>query len=528
MQKSNLHFQTKFSKFTQNEIRSAFSIPQEEKIVLAVWFGKLFECKTRERGFIFTENAFFWNLHGNLTKITAENDEIVSMEQSKEIVVKKGEHSYNLFFPEKISNEEMELLKNLLTKYFADFKSTKTLSPDIENLDESSSVRFALFAVGDFFKQISGKSSDGEENKSSDETNEDKLDSENSSSINESEERKSVENESASSNPDSTNEKSTKNNKKAKKAKDIKEVKESVEEKVSIFVKSGHFVRHIFDVATDLVLVLAIVLALKPALFNSPKVENEDKDAVLTESPIVEVGSIADVSAQNNSEKASENENYSPLFEDSVPIIPLDEGEKILVPDEFLTDDAVSDFKTKSDVNVAKVSEDEFFADEKDVSKDSVKEAKRQLKEAKKQEKAAKREKHSSFWKNYWRSFVCFAVFIIMKSLIISSSKKSKKALCGIIILAIGVLTIFEFIPKIVFPFGIYLILLMVMLLCLQFAMCFNARVIGRKVIWFVLLGFVGYICIHASLPDFAENMSNALVQIKEALQMLDLPVKWW
>ena len=513
MANSNLHFQLNFSKSNDKKIRSLYSVNEsqnENKIVLAVWFGKIFGCNLRERGFVFTEKALFWNVNGKFNSIPLVEGESVSC-QGSNLVIKNGEISYTFAFPAKVPNDDIELLRTVTSEYFDKFQKDKnfgSFSAKLEELDESKSIFFAALKCYDFFEQGNQAQEDGVSEKS------ETIEKSEKSDKNENAEKTEIPEKTEKT---ETTEISESSNKKSEK-KSAGNINEKINEKINPFVKSGHFVRHIFDLATDLILILAIVLLLKPELFNSKVKDIENSDEQVQEI------------LQETSEKQVQESSQT----DEIPVIELEENEKILIPDEFISNET-SPLDSKSASKSALESESTSLessssseASIEEVKKDEVKEAKAELKEAKRQKKAEKNRKRAEFWQNYWRSFVCFAVFIVMKSLIISSSKKSKKAICGIILAVMSVFTICALIPKVGIPFGIYLIILFLLMIALQFAQGFSARVIGRKIIWFVLLGIAGYIFIHASLPDFSENMEKAGEQIKSALSMLNLPVKWW
>ena len=70
--------------------------------------------------------------------------------------------------------------------------------------------------------------------------------------------------------------------------------------------------------------------------------------------------------------------------------------------------------------------------------------------------------------------------------------------------------------------FIIFLAILLLVLLTMQFSMGFSARVVRVKAVFFVLFSIVFYLVIHITLYDeFAK-------QVREMLNIMKLPVKWW
>ena len=70
--------------------------------------------------------------------------------------------------------------------------------------------------------------------------------------------------------------------------------------------------------------------------------------------------------------------------------------------------------------------------------------------------------------------------------------------------------------------FIIFAVLLLLILLTMQFSMGFSANMVRIKTVFFVILSIVFYLVIHIVLYDeFAE-------QVREVLNIMKLPVKWW
>ena len=68
----------------------------------------------------------------------------------------------------------------------------------------------------------------------------------------------------------------------------------------------------------------------------------------------------------------------------------------------------------------------------------------------------------------------------------------------------------------------IFLAILLLVLLTMQFSMGFSARVVKVKAVFFVLFSIIFYLVIHTTLYDeFAK-------QVREMLNIMKLPVKWW
>ena len=481
MAKSNLHFQLNFPKQSEEKIRSMFSFGTEEKIACAIWCGNIFNQSLRESGFVFTDKAMYWNINGKSDSVDPASNPYKTIYNGtgKEIVLDAGEKSCSFVFPETMKDIDFELVKKTITRYFKEYLAVKTFGEDIEKLDESNSVVFTALMAADFFEMIPAKF------------------------------KKSPKKEKAKETSDAEHnaQPSDETGKKPKKEKHKKVAVKEEEKQPNVFVKSAHFIRHILDLVCDLVLILAIVLLIKPTLFNPPKVDNKEGAAI---------EKIDDYFATGVSELED--------FEKKVLEVPIEEGEKVLIPEEIISIEDEPILKVeKTDKKDLKKAESA-----KAEKKDEVKEAKRKLKEAKLQKKQEKQQKRVEFWGKYWRSFVCFAVFLIIKILIIASSKKSRKAVCGIILAIMTVFTVCAFIPKVGIPFAIYSIILLLLMLAMQFSMGFAPKAVGRKIIWFVILGCVGYVLIHASIPDFADNMKLAFSQMSLAFNQLALPVKWW
>lgn len=70
--------------------------------------------------------------------------------------------------------------------------------------------------------------------------------------------------------------------------------------------------------------------------------------------------------------------------------------------------------------------------------------------------------------------------------------------------------------------FIIFAVLLLLILLTMQFSMGFSANMVRIKTVFFVILSIVFYLVIHIVLYDeFSE-------QVREVLNIMKLPVKWW
>ncbi|MCR5698346.1 MAG: hypothetical protein K6G52_01765, partial [Treponemataceae bacterium] len=282
MKKSKLHLQMNLSKFSEMKIKELYKIPQDQKVELAIWAGKAFDADIREKGFVFTNSAMYWNFP--TSGETAEGTNFVAKEAvlksvetgANEIAVSTDSKDIKFTLNEKFTSDDAAFIKAVISSYYTDYKLTKTFAADIVAKDENNSIVFTYLMTSDFFTEgVAGvKNKFAKKEKSKDI----QTSSETSST---STETTSASDTDANSNADSSSNGTATESKKEKKAKSKKEKTSEDKPKVGFFTKFGHFWRHILDVIVDLILILGIVLLLKPDLF--PK-----NEAVVLEVPEIQ------------------------------------------------------------------------------------------------------------------------------------------------------------------------------------------------------------------------------------------------
>ena len=523
MKKSKLHLQMNLSKFSEMKIKELYKIPQDQKIELAIWAGKAFDKDIRENGFVFTNIAMYWNFP--TSGETPEADNLVekeavfkSVETSvNEITLRTDAKEVKFVLNEKFTTDDAAFIKSVISSYYTDYKLTKNFSQEIISKDENNSIIFTYLMTSDFFTEGTAKFKERFAKKEKEDNSVSAT-----SDVNAVEESPTNE----------TTEETTEETKNEKKTKAKQNKTDGQKPKVGFFTKFGHFWRHILDVIVDLILILGIVLLLKPDLF--------PKNEVIVEIPEIQEQFYLDESEDEAIEHAEEVPSSASTM--------LSNEEAILIPEEpSLNTMSVSNSSSDANKSMSVSSSSKDTKDseknitEGKISKNAAKELKAEYKrkkaELKAQKKMLRKQNSEIFYRNYGRSILCFAIFIILKILIIASSNKSRKAVSIMLLAILIVFTVCAFIPNTspnaaeyakLIPFGIYLIILSLILLCLQFSMGFEARAVGRKIFWFILIVAVGYIWIHASLPEFSDKMKLAGEQIGEAFSMLNVPVKWW
>lgn len=114
-----------------------------------------------------------------------------------------------------------------------------------------------------------------------------------------------------------------------------------------------------------------------------------------------------------------------------------------------------------------------------------------------------------------------FAVFLILKLLVILTNKNAKKIVPLLLIIILGVSSIL--IP---INFTIFLLLALLILLTLQFSMDFSAAVIKRKIWFFLVFLFSMYVGVHILFDEkLQESLCEELLGFFNALRF---PAKWW
>lgn len=112
---------------------------------------------------------------------------------------------------------------------------------------------------------------------------------------------------------------------------------------------------------------------------------------------------------------------------------------------------------------------------------------------------------------------VLAGLFLILKIFISLSCRKNRKSVTALLFIMLT--ADFFMIQE---KFIIFAALLLLILLTMQFSMGFSARVVKVKAVFFVLFSIVFYLVIHITLYDeFAKH-------VREMLNIMKLPVKWW
>ena len=406
MAKQKLHFQLTFSKSSEAIIKSLYKLAPDDEILMAVWVSDDNNSIYDRHGFVITRDGLGWNYFAmaesrqkdesakervprkseflvkqnvRFLGTDARDTEAASRDDGKrEIQLRISETLFTFAFDSGISQEKLLLLERAIASNFADAFDVNSY----EKLDDSYSFPLTLLAIKDFFVNIKNKCQ--------------KKFCEMKTSFHQRKEAKTSEKESSRKEDES---------------------KSSVIKSVN---KIGSFFRHIVDLCTDLMLMFALLIFVKPQLLM--------KDFLN--------GVTASISGIN----------FSFFYYSWTPEVPQD----ILDKRNFI--------------------------------------------------------------------FIVLAgLFLILKIFISLSCRKNRKAVTALLFIML-VANFFLIQEK----FIIFATLLLLILLTMQFSMGFSARVVRVKAVFFVLFTIVFYLVIHIALYDeFAE-------QVREMLNIMKLPVKWW
>lgn len=405
MSKAKLHFQLSFSKGAEAVIKRVYNLADDDEVLLAVWFSDRTYSIFERRGFVVTKNGVAWNFVTMAETAAADGakeraprntnflekkkvtflgadvksaDEAGRTDGKNELQLRISGTLFIFAFESVVPLEKISFLERAISSNFADAFDANSY----EKVDSSYSLPLTLLAVKDFFwniKDICRK----------------KLYDLKQAFRNRKEERSTV-----------------------------KESSRREEESKSAVIKSvnkiGSFFRHIVDLCTDLILMFALLIFVKPQLLM--------KDFLN--------GVTASISGIN----------FSFFYYSWTPEVPQD----ILDKRNFI--------------------------------------------------------------------FIVLAgLFLILKIFISLSCRKNRKAVTALLFIMLT--ADFFLIQE---KFIIFLAILLLVLLTMQFSMGFSARVVRGKAVFFVLFTIVFYLVIHIVLYDeFSE-------QVREVLNIMKLPVKWW
>ena len=405
MSKAKLHFQLSFSKGAEAVIKRVYNLADDDEVLLAVWFSDRTYSIFERRGFVVTKNGLAWNFVTMAETAAADGakeraprntnflakkkvtflgadvktaDEAGRTDGKNELQLRISGTLFIFAFESVVPLEKVSFLERAISSNFADAFNANSY----EKVDSSYSLPLTLLAVKDFLgniKDICHK----------------KLYDLKLAFRKRKEERSAV-----------------------------KESSRREEESKSSVIKSvnkiGSFFRHIVDLCTDLMLMFALLIFVKPQLLM--------KDFLN--------GVTASISGIN----------FSFFYYSWTPEVPQD----ILDKRNFI--------------------------------------------------------------------FIVLAgLFLILKIFISLSCRKNRKAVTALLFIMLT--ADFFMIQE---KFIIFAALLLLILLTMQFSMGFSARVVKVKVVFFVLFSIVFYLVIHITLYDeFAK-------QVREMLNIMKLPVKWW
>lgn len=277
MTKNNLHVQSCFTKSNQSAIKKIYNINSEENILLAFWAGHFYSLGLREVGFVFTDKALYWNCpaikesgsgdekpegehikSGFLDSSSTDFSEVYtkSVEGKTSLVLKTSDLSYCFEFEN--SPKNLELLENALRSYFTSNLDLK----QFEESDESYSVLFTFLLLKDFCGEafLAAKTKLAQVFKKSAESTKEKVQnfadakSEEFREWKEENDRKRAERQ------------AFKEEEKAKKAEKEQSLSQKIDNEISFWVKTLHFVRHTFDLCADLIFILAVLIIVKPSI----------------------------------------------------------------------------------------------------------------------------------------------------------------------------------------------------------------------------------------------------------------------
>ena len=252
MSKAKLHFQLSFTKSSESIIKNLYKLSPNDEILMAVWFSDTTYSIFERHGFVITKEGFGWNYltmaesteKGELTKErVSRNFDFLSKKKvrflgtdvrdtetaaradgKREIQLRTSDTLFIYGFDSSISQEKVVLLERAIASNFADAFDSSNFEKD----DDSYSLPLTLITIRDYFINISSKI----KNKFYD--------------LKEATRKRNDEKSNVKETAEKTGE-----------AKDIA---------VKTVNKVGAFFRHIIDFFTDVMLMFAVLIFVKPQL----------------------------------------------------------------------------------------------------------------------------------------------------------------------------------------------------------------------------------------------------------------------
>ena len=406
MSREKLHFQLSFSKTSEAAIRNLYKLTAEDELLMAVWVSDDNNSIYDRHGFVITRDGLGWNyfamaestqkdeavkervprkteflLKNNVRFLGTDVGDTEATERDDgkyELQLRISGTLFTFAFDSGISQEKLVLLERAIASNFADAFDANSY----EKLDDSYSFPLTLLAIKDFFVNIKNKCQ--------------KKFCEMKTSFHQRKESKTSEKESSRKEDES---------------------KSSI---IKLVNKIGRFFRHIVDLCTDLILMFALLIFVKPQLLM--------KDFLN--------GVTASISGINFS-------FFYYNWDLSIPQDILDKRNFIFI--------------------------------------------------------------------------VLTGLFLILKIFISLTCRKNRKSVTALLFIML-IADFFLMQEK----FIIFAVLLLLILLTMQFSMGFSANMVRIKTVFFVILSIVFYLVIHIVLYD------EFLEQVREVLNIMKLPVKWW
>ena len=406
MSREKLHFQLSFSKSSEAAIRNLYKLTAEDELLMAVWVSDDNNSIYDRHGFVITRDGLGWNyfamaestqkdeavkervprkteflLKNNVRFLGTDVGDTEATERDDgkyELQLRISGTLFTFAFDSGISQEKLVLLERAIASNFADAFDANSY----EKLDDSYSFPLTLLAIKDFFVNIKNKCQ--------------KKFCEMKTSFHQRKESKTSEKESSRKEDES---------------------KSSI---IKLVNKIGRFFRHIVDLCTDLILMFALLIFVKPQLLM--------KDFLN--------GVTASISGINFS-------FFYYNWDLSIPQDILDKRNFIFI--------------------------------------------------------------------------VLTGLFLILKIFISLTCRKNRKSVTALLFIML-IADFFLMQEK----FIIFAVLLLLILLTMQFSMGFSANMVRIKTVFFVILSIVFYLVIHIVLYD------EFLEQVREVLNIMKLPVKWW
>ena len=295
MSKPNIHFQTFFTNCTQNQINKTFNISDTDKILLAAWLSDSTKSIFLRKGLVFTQEGLAINfpvttesndsenkqeepLSSNITFISKNNVTFLGTElhptendKQNELLLKTSDTVCSFSFDSEISLEKMTVLEQTITSYFTD-----KLNPSLyEKDDESYSINITVLAVKDCFIEATEIIKLKLKNIKSSISN--KI-TEQKAVLEQKKSQKQRKEESTQKSENSNEQTSSRNSKiKSKKNKKSSDAQQPLDSQkpskkhlspVAFVNKVGAFFRHIIDLLTDILFMLALLFMAKPSLIS--------------------------------------------------------------------------------------------------------------------------------------------------------------------------------------------------------------------------------------------------------------------